>query len=416
MITTHFYLDSRAVEENQPAPLKVAICKKGKVAYIHTGIKVKKTEWDAINQRTINIPNKNNINLFIANKKVSIDNHLMQLITDGSILGMNVVQIKNKLLSLLSPDLHSEELFTYRVAIYSARCKKDSTKEKYNLTLKRIREFDKNADSLKFEDINKDWLQRFDTFLSLFSPAKNSRNIHFRNIRAVFNDAIDNNITNSYPFRKFKIIPAPTIKRSLSVEQLRQLFNYPVENFQQRYLDIFKLSFFLIGINMVDLYHLDCIKNNRIEYIREKTGKLYSIKIEPEAMEIIDRYKGKEHLLDLSDIFTRYQTCTMKFDKGLQNIGKTEMVLNKEWHPKNKKRKYHTRRISEFPGLSMYWARHSWATIAAELDIPKETIAAALGHGGNSVTDIYINFDIKKVDEANRKVIDYVLGKQMTAL
>ncbi len=40
--------------------------------------------------------------------------------------------------------------------------------------------------------------------------------------------------------------------------------------------------------------------------------------------------------------------------------------------------------------------------IAAELEIPKETIAATLGHGGNEVTDIYIRFDQKKVDRAIR--------------
>ena len=62
-----------------------------------------------------------------------------------------------------------------------------------------------------------------------------------------------------------------------------------------------------------------------------------------------------------------------------------------------------------FPDLSSYWSRHTWATIAAELDIPKETISAALGHNiGSAVTSIYINFDYKKVDDANRKVIDYV--------
>ena len=63
--------------------------------------------------------------------------------------------------------------------------------------------------------------------------------------------------------------------------------------------------------------------------------------------------------------------------------------------------------------LTSYYARHSWATVAAELDIPKETIAAGLGHGGNSVTDIYIDFDMKKVDAANRQILDYVFyGKQ----
>ncbi len=62
-----------------------------------------------------------------------------------------------------------------------------------------------------------------------------------------------------------------------------------------------------------------------------------------------------------------------------------------------------------FPHITTYWARHSRVTIAAELDIPKETIAAALGHGGNSVTDVYIRFDERKIDEANRRVLDYVL-------
>ena len=61
---------------------------------------------------------------------------------------------------------------------------------------------------------------------------------------------------------------------------------------------------------------------------------------------------------------------------------------------------------------STYWARHTWATIAYGLDIPDETIAAALGHShGNRVTAIYIDKSIAKVDEANRKVIDYLLGK-----
>lgn len=60
--------------------------------------------------------------------------------------------------------------------------------------------------------------------------------------------------------------------------------------------------------------------------------------------------------------------------------------------------------------LTTYWARHSWATVAAELDIPKETIAAGLGHNiGSPITSIYIDFNLKKVDKANRKIIDYVL-------
>lgn len=62
-----------------------------------------------------------------------------------------------------------------------------------------------------------------------------------------------------------------------------------------------------------------------------------------------------------------------------------------------------------FPKLSSNWARHTWATLAAEIDIPDDTIALALGHSsGHRVTSIYIRRNQKKVDDANRAVIDYL--------
>ena len=70
------------------------------------------------------------------------------------------------------------------------------------------------------------------------------------------------------------------------------------------------------------------------------------------------------------------------------------------------------------PPISMYWARHSWITIATDLDIPPKTVEAAAGHSGGSVTDIYIDFDRSKIDWANRVVIDFVLydKKPLTVL
>ena len=56
-------------------------------------------------------------------------------------------------------------------------------------------------------------------------------------------------------------------------------------------------------------------------------------------------------------------------------------------------------------------ARHSWATVAYSLDVPKETISEALGHEiGSRVTSIYIAFDRRKVDMANRNVINALQG------
>lgn len=63
-----------------------------------------------------------------------------------------------------------------------------------------------------------------------------------------------------------------------------------------------------------------------------------------------------------------------------------------------------------FPELSSNGARHSWATAGISLDIPKETISRGMGHSnGIRVTDTYIDFDMRKVDEANRRIIDLIL-------
>lgn len=277
------------------------------------------------------------------------------------------------------------------------------TKGVYKHTLDKIRSFDPDINKKSFEDIDLKWLTDFEAFCAQ-TASKNARNIHLRNIRAVFNNAIDYEITSAYPFRRFKIRPEATRKRSLTVEELRKLFAYPVEPYAEIYRDMFKLIFMLIGINTIDLHGLkEITSDGRIEYKRAKTHRLYSIKVEPEALEIIEKYQGANGLLCIADRWSDSRNFRHQLNKALQRIGEVE------------RRGRGGKKVvtSAFPELSSYWARHTWATIAASLDIPKDTIAAALGHGGNTVTDIYIDFDQRKVDEANRRVLDWVLyGKR----
>lgn len=279
------------------------------------------------------------------------------------------------------------------------------TKGVYKHTLDRIRLFDPDIDKKNFEDIDLKWLVGFEAFCAR-TASKNARNIHLRNIRAVFNNAIDYEITTAYPFRRFKIRPEATRKRSLSVEELRRLFNYPVEHYAEIYRDCFKLIFMLCGINTVDLWGLKSItKDGRIEYKRAKTGRLYSIKVEPEAMVIIEKYRGEKGLLCIADRWNDSRNFRHQLNKALQRIG----------HVERKGRGGKKIITAEFEGVSSYWARHSWATIAYnDLSISKDIIAQALGHsGGETVTDIYLDKDSRLVDDANRRVIDWVLyGKR----
>lgn len=412
MATVHIYLDKRHLRGTE-AQLKVGINNHGSSAYIPLGQWILPGQWDGVKERVRDHPNKTKINSFIENRKTAIGNLLMQLTVDGSLTKLSATQIKNKIQSILSPSDPEPNSFLRRMEKYASTRERPRTREIYRVTIKRILEYDRQAKTITFESITKEWLEGFDRFLLQSCPAKNSRNIHFRNIRAVFNDAIDNNLTSAYPFRKFKIRPEATKKRSLTLEQLRTLFSYPVEPYQQRYLDMFKLSFFLIGINVTDLCMLcDISPDGHLVYRRAKTKKLYNIKVEPEALEIINRYRGKKYLLNLMDDIEKPRTFTMKFDRGLKAIGPVTYEPNPKWTPNSKKHRLHKVHHSLFPELSSYWARHTWATIASEIDIPNETISAALGHSiTNKTTAIYIDFNMAKVDAANRKVIDYVLGK-----
>lgn len=415
MITTKLYLDTRAVGEDEPAPLKVAITKKRQAAYISLGVKLKKSQWDSKKQRIINAPNKLRLENFIKNKLMEIENAIMELQTKGQLTKQTSIQIKNKVISFLDPDVDKGNLFINRYIDYMNSRPAERTKEIYATTLKKMKTFDDKVDTYSFEDISKDWLKRLDTFLINQGLRKNSRNIHFRNIRAVFNDAIDNEVTNHYPMRTFDINPEQTAKRSLSIEELRTLFSYNIQPWQQKYLDYFKLTFYLIGINPADI--LNCEQSNiidgRLQYRRKKTGRLYSIRIEPEAKEIIDRYKGTIKLVNFSESMKNYKQFVGKANKGLKTIGQVVKVRNEKKKAHDFKKEFHIKYNSLFPNISLYWARHTWATIAFSIGIPEEIIAEALGHShGNRTTAIYIDKSVANIDAANRKVLDYVLNKE----
>lgn len=409
MATTKFYLDTRAVKGDNYAPLKVVITKHGHASYISLDVKLLPSQWDEKRQRATNIENQNKINNYIYNRKVQIDNVIMELSSRGELTKMTSTQIKNKVKSYLDPKAETQNLFVNRYKRFMASRNAERTKEIYETTLKKILAFDKNATSMSFEDINKDWLIAFDNFLKEEGLKKNSRNIHFRNIRAVINDAIDNEITTHYPMRKMNINPEETEKRSLTIGELRLLFDYPVKKWQQKYLDYFKLTFYLIGINPVDLCNCkkEDVKDGRLIYKRRKTGKLYSIKIEKEAQDIIDRYSGEKLLVNFSERMTNYKTFVSRANKALKKIGIVNMVYNSSLSKKNK---FEYKPL--FNSLSIYWARHTWATLAYSIGISDELIAAALGHShGNRTTSIYIDKSIANIDDVNRKVIDYVLNQ-----
>jgi integrase len=384
----------------------IVISHTGQAVHFKTDVKLLPNQWDESKARVINHPDRLVISTYLGKLRAQIDSIILQLTTEGVINNMTAADIKNFVVSELDPKAKKQKedkySFLYRFKQYMERTK-PGTRKTFDHTLNRLTAFvgsEEELAKLKFEDINIDWLTRFDTFMARTAPSKNSRNVHYRNMRTVFNEAIEDNITTCYPFRRFKIKNEVTAKRDLSVEELRQLFFYECEESAVKYRDYFKLMFFLMGINNIDLCQLKEIVKGRVEFHRTKTHHFFSMKVEPEALEIIEKYRGKGWLLDILDHWQSDEYFRKKMNKVLQKIGpvtRSGLGGKKFYEPM-------------FPKLTTYYARHTWATIASYLDIPIETISAGLGHEyGNRITAIYINYDNRKVDIANRKVIDWVL-------
>ena len=397
MAKLKIFLDARHVSvKTSEAALKVAVSHLSKTAYIPLEISLKPSQWDAKGCKVTQHPKRKSLNDAISAKLLEYKVVLSEVAEKYDLDTLSANELRNLLVDWKNSDkIRIDDNCVMSVFGRFVEHKTGRTKNLYECTEKKIRAFlGKEADRLRFEQVNVEWLHRFNDYLAHTAPSANSRSIHMRNFRAIFNYAIDNEITTNYPFRRFKIKGEPTRKRNFDVETLRAIFNADVlDSWMVRYRDLFKLTFMLIGINFVDLCNLKDIRNGRIEYVRAKTHKLYSIKLEPEIEEIIAKYRGDIHLLNYMDTYKDYRSFYMNTCTGLKAI--RERLAEKN--------------ILNIDTLTTYWARHSWATIAASLDIPKETIAAALGHSSHTVTDIYIEFDYRKVDEANRRVLNWVL-------
>ena len=400
MATVKFYLDKRRQKKDGTYPIKLNVFH-NKQIMIATQLSASEKEWNGneYSVRAQNYKPRNIVARGIINKAETV---IFTLEQQEKLKSTTDKALKKLIEDAISSKVENQKTFLYYLDEFVSKKTNQGTKSIYTTTRNKIEEYDSYC---TFESMDKSWLENFEMWMAKTMKV-NAYAIHLRNIRSVFNYAIDEEYTTLYPFRRFSIKKEETRKRSLTAEQLRLLRDYPCEEYQIRYRDMFMLMFYLIGVNAADLFNAkhSALVNGRFEYKRAKTGKLYSIKVEPEAQAIIEKYKGKDYLLNIMDEYGNYKDFLHRMGIGLKQIGETErkgLGGKKSRNPL-------------FPDLSSYWARHTWATVAAELDVPKEVIAHALGHSwaNSTTTDIYIRFDMKKVDEANRKVIDFVNNNQ----
>ncbi len=219
-------------------------------------------------------------------------------------------------------------------------------------------------------------------------------------------------IISHNPFKRVEIkVNTQPDKRDLPVEDLAKIINCEIPTgIRTRRMelarDIFLLSFYLIGMNTADLFgELAEISEGRITYKRQKTTTrrkdeaIMSVKIEPEAEPLIEKYadpKGKRAFC-FYQMYADFKGFNAGVNKGLKQLAETLDIDR---------------------GLSTYYARHTWATMASEdCEYNEMDVARALNHVGEDggdfgkrlkVTRGYIHRRWEKTDKMNRQVLDFV--------
>lgn len=409
MATVTFFHDMRSGSGD--FPLKLRITHKQQSVHITLGIRLTPEQWDG--ESVVNHPNAKTLNDYLVTKKSLAESAILKFGLTHNLRKITATELKAVVESGgETSTMDSGHMFVG----FFERCIEEKVARKtrlsYESSLKKMQEYDFLLDMKTFEDIDEGYIKKLDEAWAKKGLSVNSRAVYFRNIRSVMNRAIDEGLTTNYPFRKFSIKKAPTKKRNLSVEELRMLRDYPIINeFQEKYRDIFMLCFYLRGINAKDLFKLkkSNVRLGRINYVRSKTGKPYSVKIEPEARVLLEKYKGVSYLIDVCDgarteeeFEVKYEGFLQRMDRGLKKIGpyiRRGLGGKKQIDP-------------ILPFISQYWCRHTSATLMAQLGYSNEIIACSLGHEyGNKTTNIYIEYNEKEVDAANRALIDFVNGK-----
>lgn len=351
--------------------IKIRISHRGKNAYISTDVKLTADQWDAKNER---VTGNRRLTSYINSLVERTETAARAFLNDNK--AATACQLRDAATADLYPERVTQTTLAILLDDYAATCTAKRTQEIYHTTAKVIRTFG----DIPPTAVTHSWLSALDSALRQKGRKANTIAIHMRNIRAVLNRRLADGKEQPYPFRTFHVRHEETIHRVLDVEQLRLIINTG-----DYFADLFALSFFLMGINTADLYALteNNIHGDRLIYRRQKTGRVIDIRIEPEAASIIERNRGRRTILNTADRYSTAHNLTVAWNK----------------------------RLKVFGDITVYHARHTWATIAYSLGIPLDTISRALGHSfvtGAAVTAVYVRTGTEDIDKANRRVIDYV--------
>ena len=275
------------------------------------------------------------------------------------------------------------------------RMGRTGTANGYKSTLNSFMRFRKGQD-IMLNAIDSDVMQLYEAHLRLTNVARNSSSFYMRNLRTVYNMAIEQQLTpQRTPFAHVYTGIDKTVKRALSISQIRQLKNADLTDNPAQALarDMFMFSFYTRGMALADMANLTTanLRNGYLVYRRQKPRQELYVKWEPCMQEIVDRYpRQSPFLLPLikseEDKRDQYKLTQQRVNHNLKKLSERLGLP----HP-----------------LTMSMARHSWASIANSKDIALSVIGEGLGYNSENATRIYLaQIDTSQVDRANKKILN----------
>ncbi|MFI3240571.1 MAG: site-specific integrase [Bacteroidales bacterium] len=243
-------------------------------------------------------------------------------------------------------------------------------------------------------------LERYETFLKDRNVSLNTISFYMRTLRATYNRAVEDDIIEQkFPFKRVYTNIEKTAKRALPpncVTRLKEL-EFTESSSLEFARDIFMFSFYTRGMSFIDIAYLrkKDIKNGELKYRRRKTGQMLIIKWEKCMQLLVNKYPNDSTEFLFPIILNNELSYRKQYLKGLATINR------------------HLKKLAEIVDiqspLTMYVARHSWASIAKQRNIPISVISEGMGHDNETTTQIYLaSLDTSILDNANKLILESV--------
>lgn len=270
------------------------------------------------------------------------------------------------------------------------------TSETYRSTLNSFRKFRSDED-IMLDSISSRTMQDFEAWHRRRGVTSNTISFYTRILRAVYNRAVEDDIIEDrFPFRHVYTGVDKTVKRALPLAVIKKikLLDLSMTPQLDYARDMFLLSFYLRGMSFIDMAFLKKtdLKGGYVTYCRRKTGQRLIIEWTKEMQGILDKYpeNSTDYLLPIIRSTGINERCSYR---------NTGYNIN-----------YSLKQIAGMVGvaipLTLYVARHSWASAAKAKGIPISVISEGMGHDSESTTRIYLaSLDTSVVDRANSLIL-----------